>query len=190
MSASPTYDVYLSYSHDDTEIVGELHRRLTDSGLRVWRDEQIELGSDWAKALASALASARFAAICIGPSGLAPGQLREVDAAEAHAANDPDFRFGGVLLPGVPADLSAAALPVQLARRQWIDLRSGFSKPERNGSRRSRPPRSRHRSTRDLLRPHRLRQQRAASAARQPQRRSLRRLSSSIPSTASGEAGA
>jgi hypothetical protein len=127
MSATPTYDVYLSYSRDDAEIVGELQRRLGDSGLRVWRDEQMEPGSEWAQALASALASARFAAICIGPSGLARGQQREVDAAEARAANDPDFRFGAVLLPGVPADLSAAALPVQLARRQWIDLRSGFS---------------------------------------------------------------
>jgi hypothetical protein len=123
----PAYDVYLSYSRGDDKVIEELHRRLTNSGLRVWRDEQIELGSDWAQALASALASARFAAICVGSSGLAPGQLREVEAAEAHAANDPDFRFAAVLLPGVPADLSAAALPVQLARRQWIDLRGGFS---------------------------------------------------------------
>lgn len=122
------YDVYLSYSRRDAEVVRELERHLVEAGLEVWRDESgIQTGEDWQTALTSALARARFIAVCVGPAGLAAEQFHEIEAAAARTATDPDVRFAAVLLPGVPEDFPASALPVQLASRQWLDLRSGMS---------------------------------------------------------------
>lgn len=150
MTQAPGFDVYLSYNHRDGELVRELERHLVDAGLKVWRDEtQIQSGVDWEAAAAAALAEASFVAVCVGPTGLGPGQLREIEAAEARAATEPDFRIAAVLLAGVPDDFPAAALPVQLASRQWADLRSGISairawansiRPTPEASAETRPP--------------------------------------------------
>jgi hypothetical protein len=127
MTEASAYDVYLSYNRSDVEVVRELEKHLVGAGLSVWRDEAaLEPGVDWQSALASALSQAGFVAVCVGPTGLASGQLREIEVADARAASEPDFRFAAVLLPGVPEGFSSAALPAQLASRQWIDLRSGL----------------------------------------------------------------
>ena len=84
MTQALGFDVYLSYSRADRELVTELERLLVDAGLRVWRDETgIEVGEQWQMGLASALARARLVAVCVGPTGLGPGQLREVQAGTA-----------------------------------------------------------------------------------------------------------
>jgi hypothetical protein len=128
MTQEPAFDVYLSYSRQDVEIVRELERYLIDAGLNVWRDETgISTGAEWQSALATAFARSSFVAICVGPRGLGKGQLEEVEGAVARAATEPDFRFAAVLLPGVPEDFSPSLLPFQLADRQWIDLRSGLA---------------------------------------------------------------
>jgi len=121
-------DVYLSYNNADRKVVEELEQQLISSGLTVWRDEtSIAVGTEWERASAAALAGARSVLICVGPSGLGRGQLREVDAAAARSAVDPDLPFAAALLPGVPGDFPASALPVQLAERQWLDLRRDFT---------------------------------------------------------------
>lgn len=120
-------DVYLSYNQEDIEAVGELESDLKQAGLSVWIESppETEDRADLKSALASRLIVSRSAIVCVGPTGLSPWQLAEIDVAEARAASEPDFRIAPLLLPGVPTDFSPAALPRALASRQWIDLRSG-----------------------------------------------------------------
>jgi hypothetical protein len=126
MAEAPGFDVYLSYNRADFEIVQQLHQDLEQEGFEVFSDvTAIAAGVNWQDVLTSALSTAAFVAICVGPTGLGDGQLREIEAAEARGAVDPDFRYAAVLLPGVPEDFPAAALPFQLRSRQWLDLRSG-----------------------------------------------------------------
>lgn len=128
MTQAPAFDVYLSYSLQDVEMVKGFERYLVDMGLNVWRDETgLQTGDDWQSVLATALARSRLVAICVGPGGLATGQLQEIEAAAARASEEPDFRLAAVLLPGLPEDFSSSALPFELAQRQWIDLRAGLS---------------------------------------------------------------
>src|SRR5262245_20836144 len=127
MDEPPAYDVYLSYNPRDRDAVREFEALLLEAGLSVWRDESgLEPGDHWQSELASALSQAGFVAVCVGPTGLARGQLGEIEVADARAASDPDFRFAAVLLPGVPEGFSSTALPPQLASRQWVDLRAGI----------------------------------------------------------------
>ena len=128
MATAPGFDVYLSYNGADVKIVRELEQALVSAGIDVFRDETgLPTGADWQEVLTSAISKAAFVAVCVGPTGLAQGQLQEIDAADARAAVDPDFQFAAVLLPGVPENFPAAALPIQLASRQWLDLRRGLA---------------------------------------------------------------
>src|SRR6266545_2348334 len=82
-------DVYLSYNNADRKVVEELEQQLISSGLTVWRDEtSIAVGTEWERASAAALAGARSVLICVGPSGLGRGQLREVDSAAARLTGE------------------------------------------------------------------------------------------------------
>ena len=128
MATAPGSDVYLSYNRADVKIVRELEQALLSAGIDVFRDEtRLPTGADWQEVLTSAISTAAFVAVCVGPTGLAQGQLQEIDAADARAAVDPDFQFAAVLLPGVPENFPSAALPIQLASRQWLDLRQGLT---------------------------------------------------------------
>jgi len=128
MTAEPGLDVFLSYSRRDGDLVAELQRELEAVGLVIWRDETSLMPSEpWQPAITDALARAKLVLICVGPTGLQPGQLQELGFATARAASDPDVRYAAALLPGVPPDFPASALPSDLAVRQWVDLRAGVS---------------------------------------------------------------
>ena len=138
MAEAPGYDVYLSYSRADFEIVQQLQQDLEQEGFKVFSDVTgIAAGADWQDVLTSALSTAAFVAICVGPTGLGDGQLREIEAAQARGAVDPDFRYAAVLLPGVPQELSCrrAAVPAQVAPVARPALRFGhLARPGELGS--------------------------------------------------------
>jgi KAP family P-loop domain/TIR domain len=128
MAPEPEFDVYLSYSGSDVRVVEELQAQLSAAGFSVFRDATaLKVGDDRQATSSKALATARFVAFCVGRAGLTDGQLQELSAAEAQAQIARDFLFAAVLLPGVPEDFSPSALPIGLATRQWLDLRSGIS---------------------------------------------------------------
>jgi hypothetical protein len=124
---APEFDVYLSYSASDEKLVWELQQQLESAGIRVWWDrEQLKAAGLFEEQVLAALVATRAMAVCVGPSGLDSFQLQEISAATGRAASDPDFLVAAVLLPGLPQDLPASALPLELASRPWIDLRSGI----------------------------------------------------------------
>lgn len=126
VTASPQYDVYLSYNQQERKAVEQLERELVRAGLSVWRDQtRIEAGNGWQHAINHGLAKARFIAICVGRGGLSREQLSEISEAVVHAEADPDVHLTGVMLPGLPDDFDIAALPDALRKRHWLDLRSG-----------------------------------------------------------------
>jgi hypothetical protein len=121
------FDAYLSYNPRDIEAVSELEDYLKNAGLSVFAETPGETGAISSSPLVARTMQIKFAVVCVGPTGLSGWQLDEIQLAEARATNEPDFRFAAALLPGVPNDFTAAALPIALATRQWIDLRPGIS---------------------------------------------------------------
>jgi hypothetical protein len=129
---APRFDVYLSYSREDSESIAELEQRIEAMGLQVYRDEtQLEPGGGRQAQSTEAIATARVVLFCVGASGLGPRQQDELELAVARATSDPDFLFTAALLPSAAADFPATALPYALTTRQWLDLRSGVAGVDR-----------------------------------------------------------
>lgn len=68
MTADQTYDVFLSHSHRDAEIVEALARRLQDdAGLSVWLDKWVLVpGRGFETGMARGVLEARSCVVCIG----------------------------------------------------------------------------------------------------------------------------
>ena len=68
MATAPGSDVYLSYNRADVKIVRELEQALVSAGIDVFRDETgLPTGADWQEVLTSAISTAAFVAVCVGP---------------------------------------------------------------------------------------------------------------------------
>lgn len=124
MTAFPAqYDVYLAYKVDDREIVMELERELAALGLSVWRDViSKEPTRDWPHTIEEGRVHTPFVAICVGQSGVAPGELEEFVTVVGGTWADPQLRLAAVLLPGADEVLASELLSSGL---QLLDLRSG-----------------------------------------------------------------
>src|SRR4051812_27163735 len=60
MTASPTYDAFISYASPDLTFAEEVHGRLTAAGFRVWFDKaRLELGCDWHKEIEAGCEASR-----------------------------------------------------------------------------------------------------------------------------------
>ena len=124
-SLNPYYHVFLSHSHDDSEVVKALAERLEgDFGLRVWLDVwELVPGRSFIEGIQQGLSEARNCAICLGP-GTQEGWLKlEIGNALNRQAREPDFGVIPVLLPG--ADEASAGDFLQL--NTWVDLRGGVT---------------------------------------------------------------
>ena len=127
------YDVFLSYNSSDRPVVRNVARRLRESRLRVWFDEE------------SLHTGRRLAGRAVGPpAGLARlRRLRrrstrsrgwadlEMKVALDRARHDRDFRSSRCCSPGSVQSSTPSRLPPFLATRQWVDLREG---PESAGA--------------------------------------------------------
>jgi hypothetical protein len=110
---SISFDVFVSYSHDDQDYADALLRALSESGLVVWNDESLMAGSDWAIEIESALAKAKFMVLLVSPSSL-QSQWVNYELGYAIAAKKPVI---SVLIRDV------SDIPTHLARIQYIDAR-------------------------------------------------------------------
>lgn len=125
MARAHQWDVFISHSHADRDAVAAIAARLRDeAGLRPFLDRwHLVPGDAWQTDLADALDRSAAAAVCIGPTGVAPWHNVELQTALDRAvAGDDEFRVIPVLLPDVDDD----AVPRFLAQRTWVDFRPGL----------------------------------------------------------------
>jgi len=117
----PTYDLFLSYDPRDASIVGELSRRASDEGFRVWLDTwELVPGAPAASEVERAVADSRVFAACIGahPS---PRLDADLELARRGSADGAFPKVIAILLPG-------SEVPSILADRPSVDMRQGVSR--------------------------------------------------------------
>lgn len=122
------YDVFLSHNHKDRAAAELLARRLRVQGLNPFLDRwHLVPGEPWQEAIEQALDESETVAVFIGPSGVSPWHHEEMRTALAQAVRTRDeYRVIPVLLPGARQESVIGFL----ARRTWVDFRSGLDDEE------------------------------------------------------------
>jgi|GEM_PF-5401536 len=111
-------DIFLSYSHENTDLMHRVRDALQEEGFSVWCDEEIEPGRDWATALAEMITYSHCV-VCIlsGHSAHSKWVGRELGYAEINET--PIFP---ILLQGDPNN----SVPLRLVNHQFVDGRHEF----------------------------------------------------------------
>lgn len=125
----PKFDVFLSYSEADQQAALMLADALrTSAGLQPFLDRwHLIPGQPWQEEIETALTQSATVAVCIGPSGLSPWHNEQMRVAVDEAVRTRDeMRVIPVLLPGARQD----GLSGFLARRAWVDFRTGLDDAE------------------------------------------------------------
>ena len=123
------FDVFLSHSSADKTSVELIARRLREeAGLNPFLDKwHLIPGVSWQEALEKALDDSATVVVFIGPSGVSPWHNEELRKALDQAVSRRDeYRVIPVLLP----DASEKDVTGFLARRTWVDFRSGLDDEE------------------------------------------------------------
>lgn len=119
-----TYDVFLSYNHEDRDLALTVATELRDAGINPWFDEWcISGGTHSQSAMESGLMESKSFAVLIGPHNLGRWTRAEMDVALDRGAIEDDFQVIPVLLPTIPAEFSFQGMPAFLRRYSAIDLR-------------------------------------------------------------------
>jgi nucleoside phosphorylase len=117
------WDILLSYSRHDLEIVRTIETELERRGLRVWRDEkQILAGVVFSKAIEEALQDTAAVGVIVSPDAISSKWVQEEYYRALSLANRPKDPVR--LIPILVKD---ADLPGFLANRQWVDLRDAVT---------------------------------------------------------------
>lgn len=120
------FDVFLSYSSRDREIVERIAQRLQRAGVAPWLDRwQLTPGGEWQRELGAGLDASVSCAVFVGQHDLGAWELQEVAVAIDRAATQRGFRVFAVLLPGVEEPFDPNRLPHFLRMRTWVDFRGG-----------------------------------------------------------------
>src|SRR5947208_12278339 len=78
-TASPAYDVFLSYNRADQQAVTQVRTLLEARAIRTFFDAQsLAPGLPWPQAIEQAFSTTRSVVVFIGPQGLGPWQRREM----------------------------------------------------------------------------------------------------------------
>jgi tetratricopeptide (TPR) repeat protein len=114
-----SYDLFLSYSSEDHDVVEPIARKLRDEGLEPFLDRwYLAPGARWRSKLEDTLSSCKAVAIFVGPGEMGSWQQREVDVALDLQSRNPNLPVIPVLLPGCEPPLGF------LRQLTWVDLRS------------------------------------------------------------------
>lgn len=110
-------DIFISYSHDDTEMMRRLRRDLQRVGFRVWTDEGITPGTrSWKQEIEKAIRECRCVIVLFSPASAQSQWVRmEIDFAETQ--RKPMF-------PLLVRGSEAESLPFGFAGYQHVDLRN------------------------------------------------------------------
>ena len=115
------FDCFLSHNGRDKPAARALAARLRETGISVWLDEeQLRPGDEWQPGLETGIRASKSIAVLIGGKGMGPWQDQEVQFALTLAVRD-QRPIIPVLLPGAG---DTPSLPMGLAIRTWVDLRS------------------------------------------------------------------
>ena len=113
----PRYDVFISYSHRDTDVVVALDTTLRLNGLRVFLDTRdITLGDRLVEAVFDGIATARAQLVVLSESSIASNWVRDELAAGRTRAIEGDFRV-------IPILVDRCTVPAALAHLKYLDLR-------------------------------------------------------------------
>jgi hypothetical protein len=108
------FDVFISYTRRDAQVVSRFDAVLRSLGLRVWMDAEIRGGDEWRASITDALGRSRLVLLVHSPRA---EQSAEVQKEVAVAA--------GMKLPIVPVRIEDAlprgALLYEMARLSWVD---------------------------------------------------------------------
>lgn len=121
--SSKRYDVFFSYVADSRKIITKIAEWLTNKGLRVFMDTDIDVGKSLDNHISSAISSSRAICICISENSKdSPWQNEEIRAALMQMHEDKAMLIP-VILPGASFD----HLPPFLKKIKALDLRDGIT---------------------------------------------------------------
>ncbi len=111
------HDVFISYSHKDSELMRQIRTSLVASGITTWTDESIEPGtSSWTKAIDSAIRETGCVAVILSPEAATSSWVGE----ELNFARLLEKRVFPILARGD----EKISVPFELAGAQWFDIRA------------------------------------------------------------------
>ena len=110
------FNVFLSYSRTDSEIMGIIKNSLVSLNLSVWTDENLEPGTDnWEQAIVDIMKKSGCLAVVLSPDAERSRWVgRELAMAETHK-----LRIFPILARGD----ERSAIPIRLISHQWVDIR-------------------------------------------------------------------
>ena len=119
-SEDADFDVFLCHNSKDESSVRSLNKKLKNSGLKTWFDEEQLLPGDlWQEKLEETISKIRACIVLVGTSGLGPWQLAEQRAFIGEFI-DRRCRVIPVII-GNPGKIPE--LPIFLRQLMWVDLR-------------------------------------------------------------------
>ncbi|MDP1548123.1 MAG: TIR domain-containing protein [Anaerolineales bacterium] len=124
MPSKTSFDVFLSHSHADADIVEKLAIKLNDEAkMNIWLDKWVLVpGQKWQQEMARGITQAKACIICIGSQTPRGWFQEEIERALNQQVQKPNFGVIPVLLPG--ADVSFVDDFLEL--RTWVDFRHGL----------------------------------------------------------------
>lgn len=124
-NSQPEYDVFLSHSHEDADVVETLAKRLEDEfGFNVWLDKwTLVPGGNWQQEMARGLEEAKCCAVCIGENTNKGWFQQEVELALHRQTQDEIFRVIPVLLPNANKENVFSFLKL----KTWVDFIGGMN---------------------------------------------------------------
>jgi hypothetical protein len=124
-ASEPKYDLFISYAHQDLDLVDELVRHLKDQRLSVWFDRgMLRLGDSFSNSVQEALEHSKYFLLVISPSYLksAWGNF-EMGVALSRALSPAN----GKIIPLVVGEVDRAALPPLIAQTNPILISENVS---------------------------------------------------------------
>jgi hypothetical protein len=110
-------NVYLSYSHPDTELAWKMADSLRNEGFEVWDDREIRPGGNWAETVGNALRESEAMVILLTPAWLAsPYAQHDLEYALS------ERKFKGRLIPVIAGEVPIQDVPWVLRQTQHIHL--------------------------------------------------------------------
>jgi WD40 repeat protein len=124
LTSRKLYDAFLSYNALDQPVVEALAEHLRAEGLKLYLEAwEILPGQGFQPALAGALIDSKTCVALLGPNGLGPWQIEELQNAIDRRVRDPDFRVIPVLLPGAERPRRGEVVHLEfLINASWVEF--------------------------------------------------------------------
>jgi|GEM_PF-5989506 hypothetical protein len=112
-----TWDIFISYSHRNGDLMRMIASKLREAGLHVWTDQYLQAGEpSFSKSIEDAIISARLFVVLLTPDAKDSLYSRkEIQTAQAHHKR---------LIPLLCRGNERTAVPIMLHDVQWFDCRT------------------------------------------------------------------